>query len=69
MWVMAGAAHDEGTDAGVQMARTDIYVAGDTASYPDRVLGRRRMQSFDHSFYSGLLAGDPDPDPDPDPDT
>jgi len=39
------------------MARTDIYVAGDTASYPDRVLGRRRMQSFDHSFHSGLLAG------------
>jgi len=38
-------------------ARTDVYVAGDTASYPDRVLGRRRMQSFDHSFYSGLLAG------------
>ncbi|EKX40522.1 hypothetical protein GUITHDRAFT_113308 [Guillardia theta CCMP2712] len=38
------------------LARTDIYVAGDTASYPDQVLGRRRMQSYDHSFYSGALA-------------
>ena len=26
------------------------------ASYPDRNLGRRRMQSYDHSFHSGALA-------------
>jgi len=38
------------------LARSDIYVAGDTASYPDRNLGRRRMQSYDHSFHSGALA-------------
>jgi len=38
------------------MARTDVYVAGDTASYPDKVLGRRRMQSYDHSYHSGALA-------------
>ena len=38
------------------MARTDVYVAGDTASYPDGVLGRRRMQSYDHSYHSGALA-------------
>jgi len=38
------------------MARTDVYVAGDTASYPDNTLGRRRMQSYDHSFNSGRLA-------------
>ena len=38
------------------MARTDVYVAGDTASYPDKILGRRRMQSYDHSYHSGALA-------------
>ena len=38
------------------MARSDVYVAGDTASYPDKVLGRRRMQSYDHSYHSGVLA-------------
>jgi len=38
------------------MARTDVYVAGDTASYPDAVLGRRRIQCYDHSYHSGALA-------------
>ena len=38
------------------MARSDVYVAGDTASYPDKILGRRRMQSYDHSYHSGVLA-------------
>ncbi|XP_049849872.1 apoptosis-inducing factor 1, mitochondrial-like [Schistocerca gregaria] len=38
-------------------ARSDLYVAGDAASYFDPVLGRRRVEHYDHAEISGKLAG------------
>jgi programmed cell death 8 (apoptosis-inducing factor) len=37
-------------------ARSDIYVAGDVASYYDAVLGRRRVEHYDHAQASGAHA-------------
>lgn len=39
-------------------ARTDVFVAGDCSSYHDIVLGRRRVEHFDHAFSSGAVAGE-----------
>jgi NADPH-dependent 2,4-dienoyl-CoA reductase/sulfur reductase-like enzyme len=44
----------------------DIYAAGDIASYPCPVLGRRRVEHEDHANASGLaagraMAGEPEP--------
>ena len=36
---------------------TDVYAAGDVASYPDALLGRRRVEHVDHAEKSGELAG------------
>ncbi|RKO87630.1 hypothetical protein BDK51DRAFT_14531, partial [Blyttiomyces helicus] len=38
-------------------ARTDVWVAGDVSSFHDRVLGRRRVEHYDHAVYSGRRAG------------
>jgi len=38
-------------------ARTDLYVAGDAASYYDGYLGRRRVEGIDHAEISGKVAG------------
>jgi len=35
----------------------DIYAAGDVASYPCPVLGRRRVEHEDHANASGIAAG------------
>ena len=34
-----------------------MYAAGDVASYPDALLGRRRVEHVDHAEKSGELAG------------
>ena len=36
-------------------ARTDLWVAGDVASFYDIVLGRRREEHHDHAVVSGRL--------------
>lgn len=38
-------------------ARTDVYVAGDAASFFDGHLGRRRVDGVDHAEVSGRYAG------------
>lgn len=35
----------------------NVFVAGGVASYYDAALGRRRVEMFDHSINSGILAG------------
>jgi len=39
-------------------ARTNLYVAGDAASFYDPALGRRRVEHHDHAVVSGRLAGE-----------
>lgn len=39
-------------------ARTNLYVAGDAASFYDVSLGRRRVEHHDHAVVSGRLAGE-----------
>lgn len=38
-------------------ARSDVFVAGDVCSYHDVVLGRRRVEHYDHAVMSGRTAG------------
>ncbi|KAF0852767.1 mitochondrial mitochondrial_apoptosis-inducing_factor_(AIF) [Andalucia godoyi] len=38
-------------------ARTDVFVAGDVASFYSPVLGRRRVEHYDHAESSGWTAG------------
>jgi len=40
------------------MARSDLWVAGDAASFYDVRLGRRRVEHHDHAIVSGRLAGE-----------
>ncbi|KAI3381753.1 hypothetical protein SNEBB_001888 [Seison nebaliae] len=39
-------------------ARTNVWVAGDAASFYDPLLGRRQVQHHDHAIVSGRLAGE-----------
>eukprot|EP00735_Rhodelphis_limneticus_P011024 TRINITY_DN4071_c0_g1::TRINITY_DN4071_c0_g1_i1::g.11871::m.11871 TRINITY_DN4071_c0_g1::TRINITY_DN4071_c0_g1_i1::g.11871 ORF type:complete len:696 (+),score=190.76,sp/Q9GRX6/AIFM1_DICDI/39.78/2e-94,Pyr_redox_2/PF07992.9/1.1e-27,AIF_C/PF14721.1/8.4e+03,AIF_C/PF14721.1/5.4e+03,AIF_C/PF14721.1/3.6e-13,AIF_C/PF14721.1/2.9e-09,Pyr_redox/PF00070.22/1.2e+02,Pyr_redox/PF00070.22/8.2e+03,Pyr_redox/PF00070.22/9.1e-14,K_oxygenase/PF13434.1/49,K_oxygenase/PF13434.1/2.8e-06,K_oxygenase/PF13434.1/2.5e+02,Pyr_r len=39
-------------------ASTGVYAAGDVVSYWDRVLGRRRIEHYDHAVVSGRVAGE-----------
>ncbi|KAJ3206270.1 hypothetical protein HK099_000578 [Clydaea vesicula] len=39
-------------------ARTNVFAAGDVCSYYDEVLGRRRIEHYDHAVKSGILAGE-----------
>ncbi|UCG51527.1 MAG: NAD(P)/FAD-dependent oxidoreductase [Candidatus Latescibacterota bacterium] len=42
----------------LQTSHPDIYAAGDVASYPDPVFGkRRRVEHWGHAEYSGQVAG------------
>ncbi|TRY63913.1 hypothetical protein TCAL_05593 [Tigriopus californicus] len=38
-------------------ARSNVYVAGDAASFYDVILGRRRVEHHDHAIVSGRQAG------------
>jgi programmed cell death 8 (apoptosis-inducing factor) len=38
-------------------ARSNVFVAGDACSFHDIVLGRRRVEHFDHAVMSGKQAG------------
>ncbi len=44
-------------DDHLRTSATDVYAAGDVASYPDALLGRRRVEHVDHAEKSGELAG------------
>uniref|UniRef100_A0A182JDD3 FAD/NAD(P)-binding domain-containing protein n=1 Tax=Anopheles atroparvus TaxID=41427 RepID=A0A182JDD3_ANOAO len=39
-------------------ARSNVYVAGDAASFYDTKFGRRRVEHHDHAIVSGRLAGE-----------
>ena len=44
-------------DEHLRTSATDVYAAGDVASYPDALLGRRRVEHVDHAEKSGERAG------------
>lgn len=44
-------------DDHLRTSATDVYAAGDVASYPDALLGQRRVEHVDHAEKSGELAG------------
>ncbi|GAB3561308.1 NAD(P)/FAD-dependent oxidoreductase [Spelaeicoccus albus] len=44
-------------DARLMTSAPDIYAAGDIASYPDRILGRRRVEHVDNATQMGAAAG------------
>lgn len=44
-------------DEHLRTSAADVYAAGDVASYPDALLGRRRVEHVDHAQKSGELAG------------
>ncbi len=44
-------------DDHLRTSATDVYAAGDVASYPDALLGRRRVEHVDHAEKSGEHAG------------
>ena len=45
------------TDNKLHSSKTDIWVAGDIASYPDAILGRSRIEHVDHARNSGEVVG------------
>lgn len=55
----AGLEVDNGivVDDHLRTSAVDVYAAGDVASYPDALLGRRRVEHVDHAEKSGELAG------------
>ena len=55
----AGIEVDNGivVDEHLRTSAPDVYAAGDVASYPDSLLGRRRVEHVDHAEKSGELAG------------
>ena len=55
----AGLEVDNGVtvDDHLRTSATDVYAAGDVASYPDALLGRRRVEHVDHAQKSGEHAG------------
>ena len=55
----AGIEVDNGivVDSHLRTSATDVYAAGDVASYPDPLLGRRRVEHVDHAEKSGEHAG------------
>ncbi|MDR7252249.1 NADPH-dependent 2,4-dienoyl-CoA reductase/sulfur reductase-like enzyme [Nocardioides sp. BE266] len=44
-------------DDHLRTSATDVYAAGDVVSYPDALLGRRRVEHVDHAEKSGEAAG------------
>ncbi len=61
----AGLAVDDGVhvDAQLRTSGDDVYAAGDVASYPDRLLGRRRVEHVDNANEQGKAAGATSPVP------
>ncbi|RYB94781.1 NAD(P)/FAD-dependent oxidoreductase [Nocardioides oleivorans] len=55
----AGLEVDNGivVDEHLRTSADDVYAAGDVASYPDALLGRRRVEHVDHAEKSGEAAG------------
>ncbi|WP_374458114.1 NAD(P)/FAD-dependent oxidoreductase [Nocardioides sp.] len=55
----AGIQVDNGivVDDHLRTSAMDVYAAGDVASYPDALLGRRRVEHVDHAEKSGEAAG------------
>lgn len=55
----AGLTVDDGVvvDAQLRSSVDDIWAAGDVASYPDRLLGRRRVEHVDNANAQGTAAG------------
>ncbi len=55
----AGLTVDDGVhvDAQLRASADDVYAAGDVASYPDRLLGRRRVEHVDNANEQGKAAG------------
>ena len=55
----AGLAVDDGivVDAQLRTSVDDVFAAGDVASYPDRILGRRRVEHVDNANEMGTAAG------------
>lgn len=55
----AGLEVDNGivVDDHLRTSAADVYAAGDVASYPDALLGRRRVEHVDHAEKSGEHAG------------
>lgn len=55
----AGLEVDNGVvvDDHLRTSNPDVYAAGDVASYPDALLGRRRVEHVDHAEKSGEHAG------------
>ena len=55
----AGLEVDDGVIADEYLRTSDpnIYAAGDIVSYPDRILGRTRIEHVDHSRQSGTQVG------------
>lgn len=55
----AGLEVDNGivVDEHLRTSAEDVYAAGDVASYPDTLLGRRRVEHVDQAEKSGELAG------------
>ena len=44
-------------DAQLRTTATDVFAAGDVAEYPDRILGRRRIEHVDNAEQMGRQAG------------
>ena len=55
----AGLKVDDGVvvDAQLRASADDVYAAGDVANYPDRLLGRRRVEHVDNANEQGKAAG------------
>lgn len=55
----AGLSVDDGVvvDAQLRASVDDVYAAGDVANYPDRLLGRRRVEHVDNADEQGTAAG------------
>ncbi|GAA4622215.1 FAD-dependent oxidoreductase [Cellulomonas oligotrophica] len=55
----AGITVDDGVvvDEQLRTSAADVWAAGDLAQYPDRLLGRRRVEHVDHAQSSGRQAG------------
>lgn len=55
----AGLTVDDGivVDAQLRASADDVFAAGDVASYPDRILGRRRVEHVDNANEQGKAAG------------
>ena len=44
-------------DASLRTSDPDVFAAGDVASYPDRILGRRRVEHVDNAKEQGAVVG------------